>query len=349
MVMSATRSYASQELAKDKFRLVTQPFPSHLHKVMDALYGNIFCSPLRFIDEAGDNGISAIILQNQENIRQVFIFQKDGRKVTVLNELFTLPAVDLQLFVQHVFDRWDDISCVIFRAVCADNLSLPYPHQRFNKTEDIAAPLPPDTAAYQSMLSKNTWGALRRYQKKLEKDHPDITFVTYEGDQATSALIDQIITLNKARISKKRQVPTHSDASVSELKRMVAEHGVTLVAKVGDTLCGGVICTKIRDQVYMHVIAHDLIYDHLRLGKICCFLSICDAIKRRCSTYHMLSGEYDYKYQFMGKRKDYDRIAIYRSYPGLLVNIIEYASNETRGRGRRIKQAFKVWRKKWKR
>jgi hypothetical protein len=349
MVTSTTSCYASHGLARDGFRLVTPPFPSYLRKALDTLYGNTFCSPIRFLDETSDSAISAIVFQNEESIRQVFLIAKTGPKITVLNELFTLPAFDLEQFVRHVFERWDDVSCVIFGAICVDNLSLPYPYQRFNKTEDIAASLPPDVAAYQSMLSKNTWGALRRYQKKLEKDHPDMKFETYERDQATSPLIDQIITLSKARITKKRQVPTHSDASISELKRLVAEYGVTLVARIGDKLCGGVICTKIQDQVYMHVIAHDLIYDNLRLGKICCFLSICDAIKRGNATYHMLSGEFDYKYQFLGKRREYDRIAIYRSYNGLIENIFEYVNNEVRGRGRRVKQVFKIWRKKWNR
>lgn len=346
---SSINGYAAEGLPRDGFWLVRPPFPTWMRKASDHLYGNIFCSPLRFQEETENGSIFAVVLQNQENVKQVILFSKEGRKLNVLNELFTLPSVDLEQFVRYVFDNWSEISCIALDSICVNSLSLPYPYQCFNKTEDIAARLPAKVADYQSMLSKNTWAALRRYQKKIRKDYPDITFSTYQKNEAGTRLTDQIIELNKARLANKREEPTHSDASIAELKRMVAAHGITLVAKRGDALCGGVICTRIHDHVYMHVIAHDPTYDHLRLGKICCFLSICDAIERGSSTYHMLSGEYDYKYQFLGERRAYDKLVIYRSYPSLLLNLAEYANNEVRGRGRKIKQVIKVWRKKWKR
>ena len=53
----------------------------------------------------------------------------------------------------------------------------------------------------------------------------------------------------------------------------------------------------------MHVIAHDPGFDQARLGLLCCYLSICESIRRGMREYHLLSGRYDYKRRLRGQQR----------------------------------------------
>ncbi len=74
----------------------------------------------------------------------------------------------------------------------------------------------------------------------------------------------------------------------------------------------------------MHVIAHDPTYDDLRLGLLCCALTIEDAIAKGCQQFHFLWGRYDYKTRLGGEREVLSQVLVFRDawclvqQPGLL-------------------------------
>jgi CelD/BcsL family acetyltransferase involved in cellulose biosynthesis len=65
-------------------------------------------------------------------------------------------------------------------------------------------------------------------------------------------------------------------------------------------------------EVFMHVIAHDPAYDDLRLGLLCCALTIEDAIAKGCQQFHFLWGRYDYKTRLGGEREVLSQVLVFR-------------------------------------
>ena len=64
----------------------------------------------------------------------------------------------------------------------------------------------------------------------------------------------------------------------------------------------------------MHVIAHDPRYDDLRLGFLCCALTIEAAIASRAERFHFLWGFYDYKTRLGGQKQSLYRAVVFSSW-----------------------------------
>lgn len=325
------------------------PFSQDIQHALERIFENVFCSAARCADANPDEAAHAYVVAVEDDIRLVIMFTKQGAAVKVLNEIFSLSGEDLTCFARDVFQYFKDVDLVSLPAVSIRDTGLPYPFQRFNATEDLVAPLPETAEHYWSMLSRNTKESIRRYRKRIAQQFPEIKFDFYERDRVSLAQIRSIVDLSSARLELKRETPNHSEQSIAQLARLVGQYGVTLIASLHGKICGGVICTRIGGNFFMHVIAHDPELDALRLGKVCCYLSICDAIGRGGREYHMLSGQYDYKFRFMGQQRDYDRITLYRSYRSMLAHWPRYVLNGVRGEGRMIKKIIKTWRRKWSR
>lgn len=349
METTSALTYRDETTQSLKIWETSSPFAENLSAPLDRLYKNVFCSAIRCVGADSADRTYALVMENKQKIEQIILFKRNGNAVTVLNEQITIPRHDLQLFVTYIFENYQSVELVTFPSVRTGIVELSCPIQRFNATEDIVAQLPDSPDQYLSSLSKNTRESIRRYQRRIAKDNPEIEYRLYERDYITPAIVHEIVELSKARLKQKKQISNHSDQTTRKLLPLISKYGVALVAEKEGRVCGGIICTLIHDQMYMHIIAHDPVLDHLRLGKICCFLSICDAIKRQCRHYHMLSGEYDYKFQFLGERFDYDRLTLYRSKTSIVKNVQIYIRNEIRGRGRRLKRDLRNWRRTWSR
>lgn len=326
-----------------KIRIVPAPFTEQLKCSIDLLYKNTFCSATHANRPRHSGPIWAFVIEKNKAVKQIILFTKKRSELTVLHELVTLSHEVVHDFAQHIFGEYQEINSINFPSIRTEAHLTSYPTQRHDSTEDIVALLPTAVEAYLPRLSKNTRDSIRRYQKRINQDHPEIEFHFYNGELVPTEQLLQIIDLSRARIRQKGQTPAHTEETVAHLRRMVSKYGVTLIATRYGQVCGGVICTQIHEHVYMHVIAHDPCLDHLRLGKICCYLSICDAITRGCTEYHMLSGEYNYKYQLLGEKKTYEKLTLYRSKLAILLNAKMYLSNEVYGKGRRVKRALREW------
>jgi hypothetical protein len=321
------------------------PFSDHTKLAIDTLYQNIFCSLVRFQD--AETAVLAYVSADGSQIKQIVLFSRERCVVNVLNELFSISDADLEKFVIYVFNSIPDVELINFPSVSQRRRMLPFPNQSHNATEDIVVRLPSSAEAYMSSLSKNTRESIRRYQKRITRELGDVHIAFYEGPDVDVEQIQQVVRLSKARILKKNEVPTHTARSLDELGRLVSEYGVALIVKTGDTVIAGVLGTLVRQHFFMHVVAHDPALDGFRLGKICCYLSICNAIERGAKEYHMLSGEYEYKYRFLGERRDYERLTVYRSRLAILKNFGVFVHREVRGRGRKVKKNLIKWRDKW--
>jgi hypothetical protein len=313
------------------------PLPAFIEPELERLYRSVYASLARVRSLELSEQVDAFVVTRFEQVTAIVLFQRRGGRVEVLIEAIALRSADLALFARTVFERYRAVSVIRLPALRAAALRLPFPFQRFDCIEDIVLELPATNEAYFAELGKNMRASLKRYQKKIVTELPGFRYAFYEKDKISEQHVAAIVALSSARIASKQQAPTHTSEKTRQLLRLVRECGVVLVATLDGRICAGVICTCVAGNFFMHVVAHDPAYDDYRLGKICCYLSIRDAIARGGGEYHFLSGRYDYKYRLLGRQRDFDRVVIYRSRLALLRNAKLFVQTAWRGYGRRAK------------
>lgn len=335
------------EHAIDAIQLIEgQPFPQYVQEGLERIYGNVFCTLARLSEEQRGDGIAAYLSFERGTPNHIVLFRLDADRITVMNDYFTMRSYDLERMAAFLLATYPEVNLIRFSAVSVGSISLPFRIQRFNATEDIVISLPATPEIYFASLGRNLRTAIRRAQKGLTVQQPTIDFKMYEKSEVGRERIARLIELSRLRIARKGKHSCHSDRSVAELIRMVDTYGVTLVAQSEGRVYGGVIATQIGSQFQMHVVTHDPVFDEIRLGMLCCYMSICEAVRRRVTQFHLLSGRNEYKFRFRGEEQGYERIIIYRSLQGALVNLPICISTLVQGKKRMAKRWAESWRSK---
>jgi hypothetical protein len=323
--------------SRPALQIYESPLPAFIEQELARLYKNVFSSVVRIRSQGLEEQVRAFVARRGEEVTCVLLFRRQGRTVHVLNEALALRAHDVARFASMVFETYKSVRLIGFPAVRTTITRIAFPYQQFDCLEDIVLDLPATPDAYFSALGKNMRASLKRYQKKMVADFPGFRYAIFEAKDVSEQDLFAIVGLSSARIASKSQLPTHTNEKTRQLIRLVKECGLVLVATIDGRVCAGVICTRFGGNVFMHVVAHDPAYDEYRLGKLCCYLSICDAIARGASQYHFLWGRYEYKYRLLGQQRDYDRLVIYRSRLALLLSLKVFLQAAWRGYGRRAK------------
>jgi hypothetical protein len=327
----------AQAPAHTELRIYDSPLPSFVEAALERLHENVFGSCARARSLGIEGTVRAFVASRGGQPACILLFRQQGRAIEVLAEAIALASADVEAFAATVFEHCPGATHIVFPAVQARLAQLPFPYQQFDCLEDIVADLPDSAETYFAMLGKNMRASLKRYQKKIAADFPGFRYAFHEKGDIRDQDVGAIVALSSARIASKNQSSTHTGDKTRQLIRLVKECGVVLVATVDGRVCAGVICSRAGGNVFMHVVAHDPAYDDYRVGKVCCYLSICDAIARGAREYHFLWGRYEYKYRLLGVQRDYDRLVIYRSRLALLVNPGTWLRTAVRGYGRRAK------------
>jgi hypothetical protein len=111
----------------------------------------------------------------------------------------------------------------------------------------------------------------------------------------------------------KEQLSYHDDRSIERLLRMTRKYGRVGLATIDGCTCAGIICFRVGSHILMPVLAHNPRYDNFRLGKLCCYLSICDSIEQGAREYHFGWTRFEYKFRMLGQLKPLYRVELYRS------------------------------------
>jgi hypothetical protein len=328
--------------------LVRRPFPPSLRAMLEKCHENVFCTEARCAALPADAEVACYAVLHDGVPVAAVLYRREGGTITVLSELFAIAGGALEQMVRCLLARHEDVHLVHFPAVDTPPWPMPFPCQRYGATEDMVISLQGTPEAYLASLGPNTRAAIRRAQRMVAQQAPDLAFTFHGPDTIERADVAALVALNCLRLSDKGQSPSHTADSLAMLHSMLGAYGCVLLARSGGRIRAGVACTHVGRHAYMHVIAHDPGFDQARLGLLCCFMSICESIRRGMREYHLLSGRYDYKRRLLGQQRDFERIVVYRSLASVMANLPTYARTLVRGRGRQAKQRISSWRRSWK-
>jgi hypothetical protein len=321
------------------FFIYENELPKFVEVEMERLYENIHSSVPKLRADSNADNVSTYVLRRGERIKGVLVFRWRGNRVEVINECIKLDGRDIQLFANAIFSTYPSAAIISFHAVQASIERLHYPYQCFTCLEDIVLKLPVSSESYFSSLGKSTRQNISHYRKAVQRDFASYHFRICSQQELTETLIRDIVSLSNARIAAKDQVSLHDEEKTKQLIKLVQLHGFVGLITIDGRVCAGAICSKLGANYFLHVLAHDPLYDRYSLGTLCCYLTICESIARAGQTFHFLWGRMDYKYRLQGVQCDLQRVVVYRSRQQFFLNAAHALKITFKGLGRLVK----VW------
>lgn len=291
--------------------------PSFIEAELIRLYGSVFSSLAHFRVYGGIERISTYVARKGAEIACVLLFRIEGRRVCALNEIIRLDEREIARFCAYVFSAFPSVRVVSFNAVETAIRHLPFVHQRFNCSEDVALTLPDTAEAYFAQLGKATRKTIKHRLNQARKQFPSLRFEVRCSEDIDAAQVNEIVALNHARMAGKRKTSYLDDEEIDRLLRLVRAGGLVAAITIDGRTCAGTICSCVGGNYFSYVNAHDPAYDAYRLGTLCCYLTICECIARGGREFHLLWGRYEYKYLLAGRQRDLDHLDIYRSRAAL--------------------------------
>jgi hypothetical protein len=325
------------ELELQNITFYENEIPDFVASEMDRLYENIFSSASKFHIDGRALNATTYAHRREGRVTTILVFQRYENRVEVINECIELDENDIQRFSNAIFLRYRGVSFITFYAVKATVEKLTFPYQCFTCLEDIVLNLPVSPELYLLSLGKSTRQNISHYSKVIQRHLPSFEFKICASQDLTDVLIRKIIRFSCARISAKNQVSLHDEENTQKLVQLICQHGFVGVATIDGQVCAGAICSKLDTNYFLHVLAHDPLYDRYSLGTLCCYLTIRASIVNGGKTFHFLWGRMDYKYRLLGVQNDLQRVVVYRSHLQLFLNGAYAINIAFKGMGRRVK------------
>lgn len=288
--------------------------PAFVEPELDRLYGNIFSSLRQFRIYGWQPGrTSTYVVRQNGRTKTVLLFERDGPRLRVMNEVITLDSDELERFAGYIFSTFASVDVIAFKAIETDIRRFAFPFQRFNHLEDLTLGLPPTVDEYHASLGKNTRRNIRRHRSRLERDFPSFRFEVHEKDALDPQLVREIIEFNRARMAGKNIASMIDEEETRRIIRLVRECGMVGVMKIDGRLCAGAISFQSGSNYFLNVLAHDPRYDDYWLGFLCCYMTICECIARGGKEFHFMWGREEHKALLLGVQKEFDHLTLYRS------------------------------------
>jgi len=317
------------------------PLPGYLWPALHHRYQSIFCSEphLRTYGSLHPN-IQAWVARSKGCISAVILFETKRRVVRIINEMHEIDAEQLDKFSQALFHTSPEIDAICLHAIRIRGTCQRFPWLQTEVSEDYLLSLPSSTEAWLASLSSQTREKLRYHHRRSSRKQPDLRFRQIDAEDITDAQVQHILQLNRARMIHKGRSFNMDGRETDSLRAVIRECGQISVIEIGGEICAGLLCTRIEKSVFMHVIAHDPRHDDLRLGYLCCALTIQAAIESGAKNFHFLWGYYDYKVRLGGQRQILFRAVLFRSWWHALTHPVLLASQIAQ----RARNKLRQWR-----
>jgi CelD/BcsL family acetyltransferase involved in cellulose biosynthesis len=285
-----------------------------MRQALEDIYLSAFSLPAYFeLFHEPANLNAMAIYDGGDRPRQVIAYCIAGSEASVLNELAAIPPEYLAYFCGALFRNSPEIDTIRFRRLPGDLPSPAHPWRLWQRSHDIVVPLPESFANYRSQLGKKTQKHLRYYVNRLEREQHQVSFEVAEAARIAPASVARIVELNRLRMRGKR-ITSGFDAALEHKVTALCHHcGLVATLQIGERIVAGAICYQVGDQAFLEAIAHDPEFNRYNAGQICLYLTIERLIADGKRSFHLLWGENEYKYRFLGVKHDLYEFSVYRS------------------------------------
>jgi len=304
--------------------IITSPLPDWIWSGMEHLYKSVFSSRVMLEKPELIQSLPlAWVEKNEHQITDILLFHKAGCIIHVSNEVIELSSDVIDRFSKYIFSNYPSTQFIRLHAI---KLQSPLKNLLAFKSgfsEDYILNIPSSKEGWLSGLSSRTREKQRLYVKKVNAEINGIQFCVVRGAEIDESIVRQIVNLSHDRMKKKGKFFRISSEEEIQLCKQMKKVGCLFLLKKNDEICAGLLCSVIDTDVYMHVLAHDQQFNVMRLGLVCCILTIEHAISQGYKRLHFLWGHFDYKKKMGAKPVELYRLLILNSLSkGLLHPLI---------------------------
>jgi hypothetical protein len=310
--------------------------PDFVAEPLDCLYGNLHSS-LAALNFTNPFGTSTYVKWTTEghskHPESIFLFQKIGQSLRVLNEGMRLKKNEVDHFCEYVFSNDEKINRIDFHAVVPPEQHLSRPNLRWVCTEDIVITLPSDEQHYLNQLGKATRKSIKKHLSRAQQELPDFHHSIHAGNEVSEEELLKIVGFNHSRMAGKQKLSALNTQTTKQLLAIIRSHGIVGLVSSDKGLGAGTLACRFGDDVFSLITAHDPAYDSLGFGTLSRHLMIIHSIRRGAKRFHLLGGNMSSKRSALGVREKLDHLTVYRSTIDMLrepTSTLQLATNATK-------------------
>lgn len=287
--------------------------PGWIDTELDQLYQNLHSSLLHHGVRRKAAHASAYVVRKDGQAIAILLYQRDKRKVSVINEMIDISADELNRFCSYMFSRYKLVQVISFSLIGKEVDRLLFPHHQHDCSEDIVVRLPQTPENYLESLSPKMRRNIRYCLRMIARDYPGFRCETAFGEEIKESCLRDLIQLKRTNISAKNIKFGIEDHEIEWLVHEARKFTLLTVVLVDDKVCGGSISLRVHDHYFGQIICFDPAYKKYSLGILCTYLTIRDQILLGGKESHLCWGRYQYKYKLLGEQRDRASLEMYRS------------------------------------
>ena len=290
--------------------------PDFAAKALDDLYGNLHSSlaTLNFIDLSDTSTYVKWTAESKSNNPEsIFLFQKLGQSLRVVNEGMRLKKNEVNHFCEYVFANDETINRIDFHAVVPPQQHLSRPNLSWVCTEDIVVTLPNDEQHYLNQLGKATRKSIKKHLARAQRDLPNFHHSIQRGNQVSEEALMKIVGFNHSRMAGKEKLSALDTQTTERLLSIIRSHGIVGMVNSDTGMRAGTLACRFGDDVFSLITAHDPAYDAFGFGTLSRHLMIIHAIQTGAKRFHLLGGNMSSKRSALGVRETLEHLTVYRS------------------------------------
>ena len=325
----------------EEIRYYENAIPEFVAEAMDDCYGALFSS-VSYLRLAGklSPSTSTYVARAHGAICSIFLFERDGTVLRVLNGTIKTDQQEVGRFADYVFGSMPGIDRIFFPGVHMDKLRVGYPFQRFFAGEDIVVSFSGTAEEYTKKLGKSTQKTLKRHVSQLNAAHPSTCYKIIRGNAIDAQLIGLIAGWNRQRMVDKNKVSAYKDDDVERVIALTANGGMVGTIMTENLVRAGTVCCIVGSSFYLLMTGHDSEYNHFSVGTVCNYWTAMECLRMKCKEINFMGGRVPHKYNLLGKSRRYDFLVIYRSRFAFLRNLKEVVGTAMRGYATEAKYAI---------
>ena len=311
------------------------PVPMEIEDKLPGLYHSAFCVKEFFVLFKDSAGYKALTISSDNTLKHVICYLVNNKRIHVLNELIEIEPEYLDYAADVLFKKYPHAQKISFHRIKSDTKEVRSPLRLWSRSNDIVAQLPATIEAYDAKLGKSTKKTVKYHLNRLQRENPDFRFSVASAKCIAPSLIKRIVDLNKSRMESKQIRCGYDAARVRNVTEFAGSYGTVTSITIHNEVVAGLICYDMGSHVFGETIAHDNAYNKSRIGQVVFYLTLRHFIENGTGFYHMMEGDYDYKYSFLGISHKQYSFSMYRSARHKFLDIPDLLAHRT---GSMIKQ-----------
>lgn len=242
-----------------------------------------------------------LVVTSADRMLGVLSYHQRGAALFIVNRLIDFNDEILDRCVSTLFATHQAVRRIVIEGVYEGEARRRHATVRRSwcALENLLLDLPTSFEQYMSHFGPKTRKNLRYCAKRFQRENPGAEFAILTRDAIDGTTVNALVGLNHLRMESKGRTSGVDAKFAAALLTLCRSHGIACVARDRDgKILGGTLCTSVGNGLSLHVIAHDPVFNHVRLGLLCLLKSIETGIASGATVFHLLWGDSQYKALF---------------------------------------------------